>query len=99
MELIEDYTIRNGLGIRVAGRKTCQVIRRRNNVWQEIGRVYAIPVAEEELRWGSTGIPTSVLAVAVRAYELDHPTSKLRAVLTRRIAHPCLQQAWAAVNG
>jgi len=98
MELIEDYTIKNGLGIRVSGRKTCQVIRRRNNVWQEIGRVYTMPLDEQELRWGATGIPASVLAVAVRAYELDHPTSKLRAMLTRRVVRPRLVQAWAA-NG
>jgi hypothetical protein len=89
MELIEDYTIRNGLGIRINGRKTCQVIRKQKNVWNEIGQVYELPVHEEDLKWGSE-IPASVLAVALRAYEMDHPTSKLRSVLTRKVARPRL---------
>lgn len=89
MELIEDYTIRNGLGIRISGRKECQVIRKQKNAWQEIGRVYQLPVLEEDLKWGSE-IPASVLAVALRAYELDHPNSRLRAVLTRKAVRPRL---------
>jgi hypothetical protein len=89
MELIEDYTIRNGLGIRISGRKTCQVIRKQKNVWNEIGRVYELPVNEDDLKWGSE-IPASVLAVALRAYEMDHPNSKLRVVLTRNVARPRL---------
>ena len=94
MELIEDYTIRNGLGIRINARKTCQVIRKQKNEWKEIGRVYELPVAEEELRW-NLEIPASVLAVALRAYEMDHPNSKLRAVLTRKIVKPRLVEQMA----
>jgi hypothetical protein len=95
MELIEDYTIRNGLGIRIAGRKTCQVIRKQKNVWNEIGQVFELPVHEDDLKWGSL-IPASVLAVALRAYEMDHPTSKLRAVLTRKAVRPRLVAMVAA---
>ena len=95
MALIEDYTIRNGIGIRVTGRKTCQVIRKQKGVWKEIGRIYDLPVEEEDLRWGSSEIPASVLAVALRAFELDHPNSRLRAVLTRRVARPRLLEAMA----
>jgi len=99
MQLTEDYTIRNGLGIRIMGRKTCQVIRKQKGEWREIGQVYELPVDEAELAMGTLGIPASVLAVAVRAYELDHPNSKLRQVLLRRIARPRLVQSMAAVNG
>jgi hypothetical protein len=95
MELIEDYTIRNGLGIRISGRKTCQVIRKQRNVWNEIGRQYDLPVADEDLKWGGS-IPASVLAVALRAYELDHPNSKLRSVLTRKALRPKLVAMMAA---
>jgi hypothetical protein len=98
MALTEDYTIKNGLGIRITARKTCQVIRKQKGAWQEIGKVYDIPVAEEDLRWGDSQIPASVLAVALRAYELDHPQSRLRSILTRRVARPRLLQAMA-VNG
>lgn len=89
MELIEDYTIRNGIGIRISGRRTCQVIRKQKNVWKEIGKLYELPVADEDLKWSSE-IPASVLAVALRAYEMDHPSSRLRFVLTRRVARPRL---------
>ena len=95
MELIEDYTIRNGLGIRIRGRKTCQVIRKQRNVWNEIGKVYELPVQEEDLKWRAE-IPASVLAVALRAYEMDHPTSKLRVVLTRNVVRPRLVAMMAA---
>ncbi len=97
MELIEDYTIRNGLGIRINGRKTCQVIRKQKNVWTEIGRIYELPVAEGELKW-NLEIPASVLAVALRAYELDHPNSKLRTVLTRKVMRPRLVETMAAAR-
>ncbi len=96
MGLTEDYTIKNGLGVRVSGRKTCQVIRKQKNEWKEIGKLYELPVDMAELSIGTVGIPASVLAVAVRAYELDHPGSKLRAMLTRRIARPRLLERMVA---
>jgi len=96
MGLTEDYTIKNGLGVRVNGRKTCQVIRKQKNEWKEIGKLYELPVDAAELAIGTVGIPASVLAVAVRAYELDHPGSKLRAMLTRRIARPRLLERMVA---
>lgn len=99
MALIEDYTIKNGLGIRVTARKTCQVIRKQKGVWQEIGKLYDLPVVDEDLRWGGDSqIPASVLAVALRAYELDHPNSRLRSVLTRRVVRPRLLQALAVTG-
>jgi hypothetical protein len=85
----QDYTIRNGLGIRVNDRETCQVIRKQRQVWKEIGRVYELPLAEEELRWSATDIPASVIAVALRAYELDHPDSELREMLTEKAMAAC----------
>ncbi len=96
MGLTEDYTIKNGLGVRVNGRKTCQAIRKQKNEWTEIGKLYELPVDAAELSIGTVGIPASVLAVAVRAYELDHPGSKLRAMLTRRIARPRLLERMVA---
>lgn len=96
MEFTEDYTIKNGLGIRVIGRKTCQVIRKQRGEWQEIGQVYELPVEQAELSMGTVGIPVSVLAVAVRAYELDHPASKLRVMLTRRVTRPRLLEKMVA---
>jgi hypothetical protein len=78
-----DYTIKNGLGIRLQGQRTCQVIRLQHGEWKEIGPVYTIPVAQVDIEWTETGIPHSVLSVALRAYELDHPDTKLREVLTR----------------
>ncbi len=98
MQLTEDYTIKNGIGIRIAGRKTCQVIRKQKGEWVEIGQQYELPVNEAELSMGALGVPASVLAVAVRAYELDHPNSGLRQVLTRRVLRPRLLQSLAA-NG
>ncbi len=97
MELNEDYTIRNGLGIRIIGRRTCQVIRRQKNVWNVIGKTYELPVAEQDLKWGSE-IPASVLAVALRAYEMDHPNSRLRAVLMRKVPRPRLVEALAVAR-
>ena len=96
MEMTEDYTIKNGLGIRGIGRNTCQVIRKQKNEWKEIGRVYELPVDVADLSLGTLGIPASVLAVAVRAYELDHPASKLRVMLTRRVARPRLIERMVA---
>ena len=98
MTATEDYTIRNGLGIRITARKSCQVIRKQHGEWKEIGRVYELPVEEAELSMGTMGIPVSVLAVAIRAFELDHPQSRLREILTRRVARPRLLQSMAAVN-
>lgn len=96
MDFTEDYTIKNGLGIRIIGRKTCQVIRKQKGEWHEIGQVYDLPVDQAELSMGVVGIPVSVLAVAVRAYELDHPASKLRAMLTRRVSRPRLLERMVA---
>ena len=79
----QDFTIPNGLGIRITGGNTCQVIRRQRGVWKEIGRTYQLPLQQEDLRFGKSGIPASVLAVAVRAYELNNPGSSLREDLTR----------------
>jgi hypothetical protein len=84
MESVRDYTIKNGLGIRVYGRRACQVIRYQKKQWIEIGREYEIPVEKNILAWTDSGIPASILAVALRVYELDHPESDLRQVLTRR---------------
>jgi len=42
-----------------------------------------LPLQQEDLRFGKSGIPASVLAVAVRAYELNNPGSSLREDLTR----------------
>jgi len=78
----QDYTIHNGIGIRVRGNQSCRVIRRLREKWVEIGSEYSIPVEASALAWTSTGIPATVLAVALRVYELDHPTSPLRRTLT-----------------
>src|SRR5271166_3759918 len=82
MAEVRDYTIKNGLGVRIRGRAACQVIRLRKGVWNEIGTEYPLPVDETLLIWTKTGIPASILAVAVRVYELDHPGSELRRLLT-----------------
>jgi hypothetical protein len=82
MAEVRDYTIRNGIGIRIHGTDTCQVIRLQKGVWNEIGQAYPIPVEKTLLIWTETGIPASILAVALRVYELDHPGSPLRRLLT-----------------
>lgn len=82
MAEVRDYTIRNGIGIRVRGNDTCQVIRLQKGVWNEIGQSYPLPVEKTLLIWTETGIPSSILAVALRVYELDHPGSRLRRFLT-----------------
>jgi len=79
---IHDYTIHNGIGIRVRGTQACQVIRLVKGQWVEIGNEYSLPVDSSALCWTPTGIPSTVLAVALRVYELDHPTTPLRRVLT-----------------
>lgn len=85
-----DFTIPNGLGIRVRDGNICQVIRRQRGLWKEIGRPYELPLEEQDLKWTSSGIPASVIAVALRAYELSHPGSTLRQELT---AAKCLRAA------
>ena len=78
----QDFTIPNGLGIRVTDRHFCQVIRKQRGVWKEIGRVYEFPLEGEDLQWSANGIPSSVIAVALRAYELSNPKSRLREMLS-----------------
>lgn len=94
MEAVRDYTIRNGLGIRVWNRTTCRVIRLVRNEWVEIGQMYALPLDRQLLIWTETGIPASILAVALKVYELDHPGSGLRWLLTSRgsVRRPQTQQ-------
>jgi len=82
MAEVRDYTIRNGIGIRLRGNETCQVIRMQRGIWNEIGQAYVMPVEKTVLIWTETGIPASILAVALRMYELDHPGSPLRRLLT-----------------
>jgi hypothetical protein len=77
----QDYTIRQGVGIRVEAGQ-CRVIRKFKNEWREIGPVYEIPVEPRFLAWTPPAIPPGVLAVALRAYELDHPGTRLRHMLT-----------------
>jgi hypothetical protein len=81
MEEFQDYTIHNGIGIRVRENESCRVIRLVKGKWIEIGAQYSIPVDPNVLVWTSTGIPATMLAVAVRVYELDHPTIPLRRML------------------
>jgi hypothetical protein len=88
MDEVQDYTIRNGLGIRIINGRACQVIRKQKGEWIHIGREYSLPVEENMLVWTREGIPASVLAVALRVYELDHPGSRLRDILSRRIPRP-----------
>lgn len=78
----QDFTIPNGLGIRIVDGYTCQVIRQQRGAWKEIGRMYQIPLSNEDLQFSKRGTPASVIAVALRAYELDHPGSSLRQQLT-----------------
>src|SRR5215469_9128962 len=83
MEHVQDFTIKNGIGIRMRRNATCQVIRLQKEKWIEIGPVYELPVEENILVWTqSSGIPSSVLAVALRVYELDNPDTQLRKLLT-----------------
>jgi hypothetical protein len=82
MAEVRDYTIKNGLGIRVLGTESCQVIRLQKGVWNEIGKKVPLPVDPTLLIWTNNGIPASTLAVALRVYELDHPAAPLRELLT-----------------
>ena len=77
-----DRVGKNGIGIRVRRRESCQVIRQQKGNWIEIGPVYPLPVEKNLLVWTQTGIPSSVLAVALRVYELDNPGTQLRRILT-----------------
>ena len=83
-----DRVGKNGIGIRVQRRESCQVIRQQKGNWIEIGPVYPLPVEENVLVWTQTGIPSSVLAVALRVYELDNPGTQLRRVLTGKSIRP-----------
>jgi hypothetical protein len=78
----KDFTIPNGLGIRMIGGVACQVIRQQRGVWKEIGRTYDLPLSKEDLQFSKSGIPASVIAVALRVYELNNPASNLRQQLT-----------------
>jgi hypothetical protein len=82
MSEIQDFTISNGLGIRIVDDSTCQVIRKQRGVWKEIGRTYELPLTREDLQFSKSGIPASVIAVALRAYELSNPGTCLRQELT-----------------
>ena len=90
MESVRDYTIKNGLGIRIYGQRACRVIRYQKKQWIEIGQEYEIPVEKNVLIWTESGIPASILAVALRVYEMDFPQTELRQLLTRRapVWHP-----------
>jgi hypothetical protein len=86
MEEFHDYTIHNGIGVRVRENRSCQVIRLVKGQWTAIGSEYCLPVEPSTLTWTATGIPATTLAVALRVYELDHPTSKLRSLITGKPA-------------
>ena len=78
----QDFTIPNGLGIRIVDGFTCQVIRQQRGAWKEIGRIYELPLNRDDLQFSKRGTPASVIALALRAYELDNPGSDLRQQLT-----------------
>jgi hypothetical protein len=86
MQGFEDYTIHNGIGIRVRENRSCRVIRLVKGQWIEIGVEYSFPIDPNTLAWTATGIPATMLAVALRVYELDHPTSTLRGILSGKAA-------------
>jgi hypothetical protein len=77
----QDFTIPNGLGLRVSS-GYCQVIRLQRGKWNEIGRAFDLPLRNEDLDWAGSGNPLSLIAVALRAYELSNPASSLRRQLT-----------------
>lgn len=85
MQPVKDYLTGKDLGIRIKGRDGCCVIRFQNGSWIEIGRDYELPMDSALLSWPSSGVPGSILAVALRIYELDHPGADLRVLLTRKI--------------
>ena len=82
MSEIQDFTIPNGLGIRIVDGSTGQVIRRQRGAWKEIGRRYELPLTKEDLQFSKSGIPASVMAVALRVYEMNNPGTSLRQQLT-----------------
>ncbi len=77
----QDYTVRQGIGIRLA-EEGCRVIRKLKGRWTEIGPLYKIPVEPRLLTWTPPAIPPGVLALALEAYEHDHPGTRLRYLLT-----------------
>lgn len=84
MTPVRDYRTAKDLGIRLKGNDICRVIRQIKGEWVEIGRDYEVPVDPNVLIWSPPGIPSSILAVALRIYELDNPNSDLRAMLMRK---------------
>ncbi|HEX4810768.1 MAG TPA: hypothetical protein VH325_17660 [Bryobacteraceae bacterium] len=84
MEPVRDYRTPKDLGIRIKGNEVCRVIRQMKGAWVEIGRDYELPIDPNVLIWSPPGIPSSILAVALRIYELDHPESDLRTYLMRK---------------
>jgi hypothetical protein len=86
MRPVRDYRTSKDLGIRLKGDEVCRVIRQIKGEWIEIGRDYELPVDPNVLIWSPPGIPSSVLAVALRIYELDNPASDLRIrLMTKRV--------------
>src|SRR5215831_8204897 len=77
----QDYTTRQGIGIRVQT-DGCRVIRRIREEWREIGPLYTIPVDARLLNWTPPAIPPGVLAVALRVFELNYPGTRMRCLLT-----------------
>ena len=59
MDQFRDYTVRNGIGIRLFIHNQCRVLRRVKMDWIEIGPVYAVPVEANDLNWPRNGIPAS----------------------------------------
>jgi hypothetical protein len=84
MKPVRDYRTSKDLGIRLKGDEACRVIRQIKGEWIEIGRDYGLPVDPNVLIWSPPGIPSSILAVALRIYELDDPASDLRIQLMRK---------------
>jgi hypothetical protein len=80
-----DFITRKELGIRIKGRQKARVIRWRDGVWAEIGQDYELPIESALLNWSAPGIPSSILAVALRIYELDNPGTELRSMLSRKV--------------
>ncbi|MGC2662074.1 MAG: hypothetical protein WA324_29275 [Bryobacteraceae bacterium] len=81
MKPVRDYRTSKDLGIRLKGYEICRVIRQMKGEWVEIGRDYKLPLDPNVLIWAPPGIPSSILAVALRIYELDNPSSDLRALI------------------
>ena len=92
MKPVRDYRTPKDLGIRLKGNDICRVIRQMKGEWIEIGRDYELPVDTNVLIWSPPGIPSSILAVALRIYEMDNPESDLRTLLTRK--RPAIATRW-----